>query len=589
MVLSKSTLLTMKLFILLFLCISVQAQENPPATAQPTQTPPAALPPDRSPVEPETPPSPPPDPKIQSLIRAADQSARNRDYSTCAQLLEQVVSIDPNYKNGWNYLGWTYNALGQYTKAEAALRKAIAANFADPQAHNNLGQALAYQKRYDEAVPEYLKQIEIRPRDPWAHSNLARMYLLTNQYQKAIDELQIAAEIAPDDASIPFNLARAYVKTNEPEKATKAFEKSAELQPFPVRWNNVAYEMSLAKLDLPQAAKYSELSIAATVQQMRDTSLDHLTREDAYLTTRISTFWDTWGWIQFQQGNLKEAEKYVKSSWMIRSLSVNGDHLGQIYERQGNKADAIRMYEMALASSSPVPETRERLVALAGPDSKIDVMTEEGRAALKESQTIVIKNAHHAEGFAEFWILLSPGPAVRGVKFANGDEELTPYEKDLAVLNYPDSFPEATEIKILRRARLSCTNSSPDCKLLLLSSQSVPAEDLQSSTPSVAGNIGSVGRVTLAGNVVAAKILKKVEPYYPPMARNQNIQGVVRLHAIIGKDGTVKQLQLISGHPLLVQSSMGAVKQWTYQPMLIQGIPVEVDTEIDVYFQLSRQ
>jgi TonB family protein len=580
--------LTKRLFLLLFLCIachSIPAQENPTTPpAPPTQTAPTGLPPDRSPVETET---PPPDTKIQSLLRAADQATRNRDYSTCAQLLEQVVFINPNTRNAWNYLGWTYNALGQYTKAEAALRQAVAVNPADPQAYNNLGQALAYQKRYDEAIPQYLKQIEIRPSDPWAHSNLARMYLLTNQHQKAIDELQIAANITPDDASIPFNLGRAYAKTNEPEKATKAFVKSAELQPVPFRWNNVAYEMALAKLDLPQAAKYAELAIAATVQQMRDTSLDHVTREDTFLASQIASYWDTWGWIQFQQGNFKEAERYVKSSWLIHSLSVNGDHLGQIFERQGRKAEAIRMYQMALASASPAPETRDRLLALTGPDGKIDAMTEEGRALLKESQTIVVKNSHQVEGFAEFWVLLSPGPSVRGVKFANGDEELTSFEKDLASVAYPDSFPEATEIKILRRARLSCANSLPDCKLLMISSQSVPTADLQSSTPSVAGSIGPIARIKLGGNFAAAKIIKKVQPEYPPLARSTRIQGAVQLHAIIGKDGAVKQLQVISGHPLLVQAALDAVKQWTYQPTIIMGQPVELDTEIDVFFELD--
>jgi len=129
---------------------------------------------------------------IPSLIKGADQAIRNREYSTCAQLLEQVVAIDPNYKNAWNYLGWTYNALGQYAKAEEALRKAIVVNPNDPQAYNNLGQALAFQKRYDEAIPQYQQQAFIRPRDPWAHANLGRMYLLTKEYKQAIEELEVA-------------------------------------------------------------------------------------------------------------------------------------------------------------------------------------------------------------------------------------------------------------------------------------------------------------------------------------------------------------------------------------------------------------
>lgn len=63
----------------------------------------------------------------------------------------------------------------------------------------------------------------------------------------------------------------------------------------------------------------------------------------------------------------------------------------------------------------------------------------------------------------------------------------------------------------------------------------------------------------------------------------------MKLHAIIGRDGTVTQLQVISGHPLLLQAALDAVRQWTYQPTLLEGKAVEVDTEIDVVFQLAEQ
>ena len=75
---------------------------------------------------------------------------------------------------------------------------------------------------------------------------------------------------------------------------------------------------------------------------------------------------------------------------------------------------------------------------------------------------------------------------------------------------------------------------------------------------------------------------------YPPLARQTRISGTVKLHAIIGKDGTVQQLQVVSGHPLLVQSALDAVRQWRYQPTLLNGEPVEVDTEIDVIFSLAQ-
>jgi protein TonB len=95
-------------------------------------------------------------------------------------------------------------------------------------------------------------------------------------------------------------------------------------------------------------------------------------------------------------------------------------------------------------------------------------------------------------------------------------------------------------------------------------------------------------RISVGGNVQAAHLVNRVQPVYPPLARQTRISGTVKLHAIIGKNGAVEQLQVVSGHPLLVQSALDAVKQWRYQPTLLNGEPVEVDTEIDVIFSLAQ-
>ena len=88
--------------------------------------------------------------------------------------------------------------------------------------------------------------------------------------------------------------------------------------------------------------------------------------------------------------------------------------------------------------------------------------------------------------------------------------------------------------------------------------------------------------------MTAAMLVNRVQPVYPPLARQTRISGTVRLHAIIGKDGSVQQLEVIQGHPLLVQAALDAVRQWRYRPTLLNGEPVEVDTTIDVIFSLNQ-
>ncbi|MGI8741207.1 MAG: energy transducer TonB [Bryobacteraceae bacterium] len=95
-------------------------------------------------------------------------------------------------------------------------------------------------------------------------------------------------------------------------------------------------------------------------------------------------------------------------------------------------------------------------------------------------------------------------------------------------------------------------------------------------------------RIRVGGNVQAANLIKKVTPVYPPEAKQARLQGTVRFSVIIAKDGTVENIQLISGHPLLVPAALEAVKQWVYKPTLLNGLPVEVATTLDINFTLTK-
>ena len=95
-------------------------------------------------------------------------------------------------------------------------------------------------------------------------------------------------------------------------------------------------------------------------------------------------------------------------------------------------------------------------------------------------------------------------------------------------------------------------------------------------------------RITVGGNVQTAMLVNQVQPVYPPMAMEARIQGTVRFIAIISGTGEVTSLTLVSGHPVLVQAATDAVKQWRYKPTLLNGVPVEVETQVDVRFTLPQ-
>jgi outer membrane biosynthesis protein TonB len=120
------------------------------------------------------------------------------------------------------------------------------------------------------------------------------------------------------------------------------------------------------------------------------------------------------------------------------------------------------------------------------------------------------------------------------------------------------------------------------------------ADDVRSgdgwTQKALAAKMGAIApnAIRISGNVSAANLITKVEPVYPPLALQARIQGTVKFNAVIGKDGHINNLTLVSGHPLLVTASQTAVQQWVYKPTLLNGQPTEVITTLDVNFALPQ-
>jgi protein TonB len=83
-------------------------------------------------------------------------------------------------------------------------------------------------------------------------------------------------------------------------------------------------------------------------------------------------------------------------------------------------------------------------------------------------------------------------------------------------------------------------------------------------------------------------LIYRVEPIYPPLTRQMRLEGKVELRAIIATDGTIQSLQVVSGHPLFIQSALTAVRQWRYRATVLNGQPVEIDTYITVVYTLQH-
>jgi periplasmic protein TonB len=188
-----------------------------------------------------------------------------------------------------------------------------------------------------------------------------------------------------------------------------------------------------------------------------------------------------------------------------------------------------------------------------------------------------------------------PPPAPPPPPIAAKVARVTPRQFKLNVLTAPVSVPKTPVIA-------QAAADAPD----LSASPSGVIGGIPGGVPNgmIGGVLGSIGivapppppppppvvtpsRIQVGGQVQAAKLIKQVLPEYPKLAHDARLGGMVRLKAVIAKDGTVQDLSVISGHPLLVPAALNAVKQWVYKPTILNGVAIEVGTEVDVTFQLS--
>ncbi len=112
---------------------------------------------------------------------------------------------------------------------------------------------------------------------------------------------------------------------------------------------------------------------------------------------------------------------------------------------------------------------------------------------------------------------------------------------------------------------------------------------VMSSVPAAVPKVAAPQRVRVSQGVSQGLLVHKVTPQYPPLAKQARIQGTVVLQALIGKDGSIQNLHVVSGHPMLTNSALEAVKEWKYKPYYLNGEPVEVETTINVNFSLSGE
>jgi tetratricopeptide (TPR) repeat protein len=414
--------------------------------------------------------------ETQELYKRGQDEAKRKNWANAIEAFGSAVKADPQYPEAWRELGRAHMYARQYPDAEAAFRKYLELAPDDHLAYLNMAWALHTERKYELEEDLLVKRIAVAPKDGDALFRLGAAYLALHLPEQALPVLQRATIQFPKYAAAHLALGEAYLETRQNDLAVETFRKVLKLDDSENMLNSVAYDLAEHVSNLDVAENWSQLSIGVVEKELNETSLSNVQSQTWVLVMKLSHYWDTMGWIKFQQGKMENAEKYLFAAWQVADDQTVGMHLGRLYEAQGRKDDAIEMYlaslQVALANqglSDDAKETRKRLADMLGGYTQVDDRLAQAHNKKSPLRTVSIANRGGAQGIAQYTVIIDANSKVADLAGTNSEDLLAMLNDAVRAAAMPQSFPDTTLKKLPRLSTLACAAANQPCVFTLLS------------------------------------------------------------------------------------------------------------------------
>jgi tetratricopeptide (TPR) repeat protein len=405
-------------------------------------------------------------PEARDFYSRGVRSWQAHNMPAAADAFQHAVDKDPKFSQGWFWLGVARLSMGDVDQGIEKMKKAIALNPREVSNYKYLTSTLIRLRREDEALTVWKQLEKADPSDAEAPAAIAGILMGQKRYREAVTELEPAVKRNPGDTLSLEALGEAYLHVGNKEQGIASLKAAAEK---PTMLNDVAYALADNKLELNDALQYAKKAVADVESETAGITLDGLTLKDLQVIPKLAAYWDTLGWVYFRLGNLDLAESYLDAAWSLSEDPMAGDHLGQVYEKEGNKDQAAVAYSLALAAGHAPAETQARLDALnAARKTKVKHggAMELQNLRVTRLEDFAEKPEKHAS--AEFFLLFSPGPKTVDVKFIGGSDELRSAGRVLKEAEIDTHFPDDHAAQIVRRGVLDCEPEVSDCVFVLI-------------------------------------------------------------------------------------------------------------------------
>lgn len=399
------------------------------------------------------------DPEALKLYQEGYQAWQMRDFPGAMDYFQQATQKDPKYAPAWTALGTLHAAMGPRDQGISELKKAIALDPKQPTAYEALGTVLLMQHQLEDALAVWRELEKAAPDNVIAPQRAGEILLSLKRYPEALMELAGAVRRNPGNAALLTQLGRAYSQGGFTALAISTFESALKADSSPNTLNNVAYAMADASVGLPEALQDAQKAVRLEEAVTAHIEINGASPPDFATASTLAEYWDTLGWAYFRTGDMGKAEKYLNAGWHLSQDPTIADHLGQLYEKEGKKAEARRAYEGAVATRHAPQHAVDRLDAIGG-----GVWAPQADQNLRIVQVPVSpKPKDHAS--ADFVVVVSPGKVE--ASYVSGSGALQGEEKALEAANFAFPFPDSGPVRILRRGILDCEPELRHCSFAM--------------------------------------------------------------------------------------------------------------------------
>ena len=416
-------------------------------------------------------------PEAKSRFQDGMKALQNRDFTGAVEAFRAVLRIDPKFPNAHATLGAVYMMRRDSEDAIGEFRKEQEANPKNPVGYRALAEAFTQLHRNDEAIEQWRKLLQVDPKNHDGAVALSGMLVAAKKYPEAIAVLQNALKLTPDSEGLQTNLGFAYLKAGQSDKAVPILEKIAQSETQSEPLNNIAYELADANVDLDHAQEYAEKAVSQT--QAQSLLFGASSPEALKITVELASYWDTLGWVYFRRGDLAKAESYLRAGWELSQSPTIGDHLAQVYAKEGKQSEAEHTYRLALAGyGGNKDEIRQHYQQLTGKPLDADqgpVLLRRGKNGtqimspedeLSRIRNTKISSSSRVSGSATYAVAFSAGKANE-IAYISGDASLKPVADRLAGTKFHVEIPGQDPVKLVRRGILMCGSTGCDFTMFL--------------------------------------------------------------------------------------------------------------------------